>query len=270
MKKDRVVQVNPEQGKKLPSDDSATARVDYWNRNIPWTFKGESVDYEEKRRLRYSLQDYMHDVIAFDSYKSKLVLDLGSGGGIDSAEFARNGAEVVSLDFTETATRTTRDLFKSGGYEAMVVKASAPRLPFRKGRFDCVYSFGVLHHIPEVEQALDEIWRVLKPRGEIICMLYNRDSLLYALSIMWMHRNEGLDEQDLVRKYSERVLGCPYTKAYAKDDIAQIFGNYFDNIRIAVKYNVIDLPDKRKLKLDLPDRYELGWHTIVQAQRKAA
>jgi ubiquinone/menaquinone biosynthesis C-methylase UbiE len=270
VKRDPLVQVNPEQLKKVASDDSGTARVEYWNRNIPWTFKDEAVDYEEKRRLRYSLQNYMHDVIGFESCKSKLVLELGSGGGIDSAEFARNGAEVVSVDFTETGTRTTLELLKSAGFEYRVVKASVPCLPFRAENFDCVYSFGVLHHIPEIEQALHEISRVLKPGGEIICMLYNRDSLLYAYSIMWMHRDEGLDEQDLVRKYSERVLSCPFTRAYSKKHIVEVFGNYFDNIRIAVKYNVIDLPGKRKFKLDLPDEYELGWHTIVRAHRKAS
>src|SRR6266700_8189058 len=105
--------------KTLPSDketivsEAETERLEYWNKNVPWTFTGESLSYEEKRRLRYSLQDYMHSTIAFDSYKSKLVLELGSGGGIDSAEFERYGADIISVDFTETGSRATHALLQN-------------------------------------------------------------------------------------------------------------------------------------------------------------
>ena len=247
-------------------DKAEAARLEYWNRHVPWTFKGEDLSYEEKRRLRYSLQDYMHSTIAFDSYKSKLVLELGSGGGIDSAEFERYGADVISVDFTETGSRATQALLRSANLPANVVKSSALYLPFQGERFDCVYSFGVLHHIPEIKRALEETSRILKPDGEMICMLYNRESLLYSYSILWMHRSEGLNEERLVRKYSERVFGCPYTRAYTKQEVVEIFGEHFDDVRAEVKYNVIDLPDKRKFKLNLPDKYELGWHIIVKAR----
>jgi ubiquinone/menaquinone biosynthesis C-methylase UbiE len=249
-------------------DENETARLTYWNGHIPWAFTGDDVSYEEKRRLRYSLQDYMHDSIGFDSYKSKLVIELGSGGGIDSAEFVKCGAEVISLDFTETGTRTTQKLLESANLSANVVKSSALRLPFREKIFDCVYSFGVLHHIPEIRQVLDESFRILKPDGVIICMLYNRNSMLYAYSILDLHSNEGLGEEERLRMYSERSLGCPYTRAYTKKEALDLFKTHFDDVRAEIKYNVIDLPDRRKFKLNLPERYELGWHIIVKARRR--
>jgi ubiquinone/menaquinone biosynthesis C-methylase UbiE len=53
-------------------------------------------------------------------------------------------------------------------------------IPFKESVFDCIYCFGVLHHIPEVEKDLAEIKRILKPGGQVMAMLYNRDSLLYG------------------------------------------------------------------------------------------
>jgi len=69
---------------------------DYWEHSPPMSFIGEGLNYEAKWEFRYSLQDYMHDVFRFSSFAGKLVLDLGCGVGIDSAEFIRNGSQVVA------------------------------------------------------------------------------------------------------------------------------------------------------------------------------
>jgi 2-polyprenyl-3-methyl-5-hydroxy-6-metoxy-1,4-benzoquinol methylase len=64
----------------------------YWEQSTPMSFVPEKLSYEEKRNFRYSLQDYMHDVFRFADFLGKSVLEIGCGAGIDSAEFARNGA----------------------------------------------------------------------------------------------------------------------------------------------------------------------------------
>jgi len=244
------------------------ASLEYWENAIPWAFKGETTTYESKRGKRYELQDYMAHDIGFESYRGRKVLEVGSGGGIDSAEFARNGAEVISLDFTHLGASTTRDLLREAGFVPNPVRSDASSLPFRDAEFDCLYSFGVLHHIPDVVPVVQEIARVLKPGGELTCMLYNKASLLYCYSILFVHRNEGLTEEQLVSRYSERILNCPYTRAYTKGEVHGLLSPYFEPINTSVRYNVIDLPDNRKFKLDIPDRYELGWHLIVKAKRR--
>src|ERR1700704_3413539 len=108
-----------------------TLFVDYWEKSVPWTFNREKLSYPERKRLRYSLQDYMLEAIPFSSYEGKRVLEIGSGSGIDSAEFAKNGADVTSLDFTETGAMTTRDTLVQAGLSSSVVRAAAQFLPFR-------------------------------------------------------------------------------------------------------------------------------------------
>jgi ubiquinone/menaquinone biosynthesis C-methylase UbiE len=245
----------------------STRHVEYWEENIPWLFKGESLPYEERRRRRYELQDYMLEVIGFDQHRSELVLEIGSGSGIDSAEFGREGAQVVSLDFAEAGARATLQTLTEAGVLPNVIRASAERLPFRDLTFDCVYSFGVLHHTPEVSMAVKEVSRITRPGGSIICMLYNRASLLYAYSILFLHAGEGLQEEELLRSYSERNLGCPFTKAYTKEEACRMFEADYETTA-SVHYNVIDVKERRKLKVPIPDKYELGWHIILKGKKR--
>lgn len=245
-----------------------SAFIHYWERTVPWRFKEERLSYQERRALRYSLQDYMLQAIPFTSYSGKLVLEIGSGSGIDSAEFGRMGAEVVSLDFTETGAKSTKDtLYEAGVASSNVVRAAAQHLPFRDGVFDCVYSFGVLHHIPDARRVTKEIAKKLKGGGELVCMLYNKESLLYAYSILFLHRASGLTEDELVSRYSERVEGCPYTRAYTKRDVHDLLTSGFRDIATSVWFNVIDTNKQRKVKIQVSNEYELGWHIIVRAKK---
>ena len=244
----------------------------YWEQSTPMSFVPEKLSYEEKRNFRYSLQDYMHDVFRFADFSGKSVLEIGCGAGIDSAEFARNGAMVTSTDLTRTGAELTRDLLKGIKLPARVIQCDAKSLPFKNEAFDCVYSFGVLHHFPEIETALAEIHRVLKPGGQVMVMPYHRDSLLYAYSIIYWRglkeeRLGTLTSEQLLSLYSERNEGCPYTRAYTKEEARDIFSRWFGNIVTEVHYNVIDLPDQRKVKVAVPSEYALGWHLVVKAEK---
>ncbi|MBN2240371.1 MAG: methyltransferase domain-containing protein [Dehalococcoidales bacterium] len=242
---------------------------DFWEQGPPMGFIGEEMTYDEKREFRYSFQDYMHEIFKFEEFAGKSVLEIGCGGGLDSAEFARNGAQVTSTDFTSMGVKTTTELLQQAGLPVNVQQADATDLQFEDNSFDCVYTFGVLHHIPDIGKALSEIKRVLKPGGQLMAMIYNRNSLLYAYSILYLHgfeekQLETLTIDELNARYSERKEDNPYTKVYTKNEAKVLFSEYFDSCTVDVRYNVIDMPSQRKVKVIVSDDYELGWHLIVK------
>jgi len=243
---------------------------DYWNQRTPYTWG----NYKDMRKLRYELQDYMYKSFNFQDFRGKKVLEIGCGSGIDSVEFARNGAEVYAVDMTDKAIKHTKKLFKELNLKGEISKADATNLPFQNNFFDLVYSYGVLHHIPVVEKALDEIHRVLKPKGKCFVMLYHKDSLLYYYSILYLGGvvfkgfKKELSEKDILAKYSEGKMGNPYTKVYTKEEAERLFYNSgFNNITVDVEYPVIDTTIERKVKIHhLPQN--LGWHLIVKSEKQ--
>ncbi len=130
----------------------------------------------EQDRLRYEVEPEIVTFADFQSAAGKRVLEIGVGMGADFVRWVRAGAVATGIDLTERAVTLTRHRLEQEGLKADVRVADAEALPFADGQFDIVYSWGVLHHTPNPEQALNEAQRVLAPGGELRVMLYNRHS----------------------------------------------------------------------------------------------
>jgi len=119
--------------------------------------------------------------VDFGSVRGKDVLEVGCGSGFASQLFAEAGANVTAVDLTEWAVETTRARFAAFGLAGDVRQADAELLPFEDGSFDVVFSWGVIHHTTDMDRALRELVRVLRPGGKLVLMLYNRRSLFFLV-----------------------------------------------------------------------------------------
>jgi ubiquinone/menaquinone biosynthesis C-methylase UbiE len=108
------------------------------------------------------------------------------------------------------------------GLEGDVRVADAENLPFEAASFEKVYSWGVLHHTPKTEQAVQEAIRVLAPDGELCVMLYSRHSW-FAYKI-WVRY--GLLEGHPRRSLSD-VLAAHVesegTRGFTKAELREMF-----------------------------------------------
>ncbi|HEY5110683.1 MAG TPA: methyltransferase domain-containing protein [Acidimicrobiales bacterium] len=102
------------------------------------------------------------------------VLDLGCGFGRHAYQAARLGAQVVAFDFGADEVRNVQDTFgamaEAGeldpeGSRVGAVQGDALALPFPDDAFDRVIASEILEHIPDDEQAMAELARVLRPGG---------------------------------------------------------------------------------------------------------
>ncbi|MDP7036264.1 MAG: class I SAM-dependent methyltransferase [Planctomycetota bacterium] len=150
-------------------------------------------DYEqfftEYDAFRYRTESHILRCLDRIDWNGKSTLEIGLGQGADSEQLIRRGANWSGLDLTpESILRVkTRFSLRQLPYRS-IEQGSVLKIPYEADRFDVVFSHGVLHHVPDIERAQEEISRVLKPGGELIVMLYARWSLNYLLSIGLVRR----------------------------------------------------------------------------------
>jgi ubiquinone/menaquinone biosynthesis C-methylase UbiE len=150
--------------------------------------------YEKFREQRYRTEWHIPLLVPFAESRGKSVLEIGTGNGADAAMFALNGANYTGVDLTETALEATRKHFDVLGLRGTFQRENAEELSFPDESFDWVYSHGVLHHTPNPEKAINEVWRILKPNGRAIIMLYHKHSFNYYARIMLYMRARVLQK----------------------------------------------------------------------------
>jgi SAM-dependent methyltransferase len=105
---------------------------------------------------------------------SSTILDVGCGSGVMAAKLMEQGYAVWGIDFAEPMIRHAQQLCGSDQF----VVGDVQDLPFPDNAFDGVVSLGVMQFMDSDEQALREIWRVLRPGGKAVIATPSGTSLL--------------------------------------------------------------------------------------------
>ncbi|MGB9680636.1 MAG: class I SAM-dependent methyltransferase [Minisyncoccia bacterium] len=146
--------------------------------------EGSKEFFNEIADFRYKIEcPWLRPTFKFEQYKDKRVLEVGVGDGIDHLELAKAGAILTGIDITPKSIELTKQNLELHGYKSTLFVADAEILPFEDSIFDAVYSFGVLHHVPNIQKAINEIYKVLKPGGKAVVSLYHKDSLSFWLFV---------------------------------------------------------------------------------------
>lgn len=189
-----------------PTNQLLESIRDYWNTNlhdedITTNPVGTKAFFQELEAYRFAKLHYLPHLVDFSSFCGKRVLEVGCGLGIDLIQFARGGAIVTGVDIAEVAIRLARNFFEQNGLKADLQVMNGEALRFQDDSFDVVYAHGVLQYTAEDKRMVDELYRVLRPGGEAILMVYNKYSWLNALSKLTKVELEH-EDAPVLRKYS--------------------------------------------------------------------
>ena len=171
---------------------------------------GTRAFFERIEAHRYEKEWHIPAAANFANTRGLKVLEIGCGLGTDGAQFAKAGADYTGVDLTNAAIDLARKRFELFGLTGKFQVADAENLDFPDESFDVVYSHGVLHHTPDIDAAVQEIHRVLKPGGRAIVMLYHRGSYNYRIGIRVLRRaGAGLLKTDTGIKLINVLTGEP-------------------------------------------------------------
>ena len=143
----------------------------FWDNN---PCGGEWPNYGEFLEFMRRTEPFQYRMLDQHDWMGKHVLDVGCGQGTLLNELPPRGAAVCGVDMSRTSLlRAYHGACALGQNEQVCVcQADAESLPFTDASFDAVISIGVLHHTPRTRVAIHEVWRVLRPGGLALVMLY--------------------------------------------------------------------------------------------------
>ncbi len=144
--------------------------------------------------LSYSIQVRQEKVLKMldESLKNNgaKILDTGCGAGLTILRLLQRGHFVCGTDLSYNMIEDAKRIIKENGYEKScnLLISDVENLPFSTGFFDAIVCMGVLPYLISDEEAIREIYRVLKPKGIAIITVRNKRKISELLDIPVMFK----------------------------------------------------------------------------------
>jgi ubiquinone/menaquinone biosynthesis C-methylase UbiE len=179
----------------------------------------EKFNYYFSNMKFYSIavasEKYKHRWLERECEDGKLILDFACGSGENGLYAASLGAACIGIDISpEGVDNATHNAERVGVSEkAEFVVMDGENMDFEDDTFDLGVEYGALHHV-DLPAAMNELSRVLKPEGKMICV----EALRHNPVIHWYRRRTphlrtewevehilGVESLELMKEYFHDV-----------------------------------------------------------------
>jgi 2-polyprenyl-3-methyl-5-hydroxy-6-metoxy-1,4-benzoquinol methylase len=134
------------------------------------------IDVVDEARIS-AARDSLLQALHISTLSGRTFLDVGCGSGLFSLAACQLGADVRSFDYDQDSILATTELRRrfapDSDWQIEVGSILDPELVAGLGRFDVVYSWGVLHHTGDLWGAIDATARLVSPGGLLYISVYN-------------------------------------------------------------------------------------------------
>lgn len=115
------------------------------------------------------------------------VLDLGCGAGVLTERLVAAGYTVDAVDMSADMLEFSKQrLAKYGSDKYRLARAECAALPFPDASFDVIACIGVFGYMEDVDAAIREIKRVLRPGGTLVLSIRNLDHVTVFDGFFWL------------------------------------------------------------------------------------
>ncbi len=171
------------------------------------------------------------------------VLEVGCGMGQFAEDVSRElDTELVAIDLAPRMVELARER----GVDARVGDVQA--LPFADGEFDCAVANWMLYHVPDLDAAVQELARVLRPGGRLVAATLGEENL----ADLWRLVDYPQPTRPFTAENGAEVLGRQFSRVERRDvEAALVFPDraavqrYIDSsfFAAAVEKRVPEVPE---------------------------
>ncbi len=185
--------------------------------------KDPALSYEQDMRQKAVFE-------LLEPTSNDVILDLGCGNARDILKSAKKCKYVYGIDMSRGMIKEgKKDIEHQNLNNVFLIVGSATGLPFADGSFDKISCSEVIEHIPEWENAIEEMTRCLKSNGRLVITTPNKKSVYRITKTI----------RDLIMKLQRKSIH-PYDKWKTQDELIKILLD--NNIKIEKKIGVCFLP----------------------------
>lgn len=121
------------------------------------------------------------------------ILDIGCFYPTDAISLSQRGFKVVAIDIAEGVIKEAKQIAKRENLKKPIkfLVDDATNLHFKNEKFDAVYDFSTIDHIPLWQKAISEYARVVKKGGKVIIICVNKLQPIAWLELLRQSLNKG-------------------------------------------------------------------------------
>ncbi|HUU41098.1 MAG TPA: class I SAM-dependent methyltransferase, partial [Desulfatiglandales bacterium] len=226
---------------------------DFKGRNPHKEFTNEFYEEIDKRFFQ-SVWQFMpwqklpfDSLIDFESLGKKDVLEIGVGCGSHAQLLAKGARSYTGIDITNYAIKCTQARFNCFGCNGNILLMDAEKMEFQDNTFDFIWSWGVMHHSSNTQRILKEIYRVLRPGGEAVTMVYHRSiwNTYIRGALYYGILRGGLIKQRSLAKVIQESTDGALARYYTVTEWEELLSAFFKVKKIFVfgsKSQIVPLP----------------------------
>lgn len=172
----------------------------------------------------------LKSMLEVEDLRGRSFLDIGSGSGLFSLAARRLGARVHTFDYDPQAVACAVELkhrYFPGDDQWAIEEGSALSAEYLRslGRFDVVYSWGVLHHTGQMWLALENASLPVAPGGKLYIAVGN-DMGTQSMRWKWIKRTYNNIPRLLRAPYTVAVIAPGESKTLLRSLVTMRLGDY--------------------------------------------
>ena len=172
----------------------------------------------------------------YDIPERSSILELGCGNGVFWSKNQQGVSSDWDITLTDLSVGMLDDASQQLGKHYQYKQADIHQIPFEADTFDIVIANHMLYHVENLDQALSEVKRVLKPGGMFYCSTVGSTHL------------KGFE--DLVKGFDER-LEYPSPEKFAEvfglENGEEKLSHYFQEVRLKKFEDALDITERQAI-----------------------